>query len=347
MPDSITIPSFCLEINQQRLSNEMAAAVEEIKLEEELNVPAMLTIKLNAFDNEKGKWQWLDLQAVKPGDEIKVGLGMTAVEWLMAGDVISVNADLKEYAAVEIRVYDRLHRLRFGSKQRSFTDITDSDLASQFAGEANLTAEVTATKTKHAYLLQNNQSNYQFLLQRARRIGYELLANEKKLIFRPVPAKQKPEVTLEMDKNLESFKTEMKAPTKGSKVEVRGWDIMTKDIISAKADGNSFEKMNPGKKSGHELVKDFGSTEISIFDHQLSDAAEAEVVAKAYYRSFLVDFINGEGQCGGDPKVRAGKTVEIKGTNNFDGIYYIVSTVHTLRREECYITTFKVKGTEI
>jgi len=44
----------------------------------------------------------------------------------------------KGISAIEIRGYDRLHRLRFGKKRRTFTNMKDSDIISTIAGDWDL-----------------------------------------------------------------------------------------------------------------------------------------------------------------------------------------------------------------
>ena len=62
--------------------------------------------------------------------------------------------------------------------------MTDSQIAKQIASEMGLQADVDSTSQKFDYVFQNNQSNLNFLKQRAKRIDYEVEVAENKLIFK-------------------------------------------------------------------------------------------------------------------------------------------------------------------
>jgi phage protein D len=249
---------------------------------------------------------------------------------------------------MEIRGYDRLHRLRFGTMRRSFKDMKDSDIAASIASEISLTANTEPTGTVHPYIFQNNQSNYEFLIDRAKRIGYEILVNDKTFTFRKSKEDKSPEVTLEYGKELQSFCVQIKTLTEGSKVEVRGWNIKDKEEISSTASKGSEKTKMSGKESGYEMSeKAFLASSVSIVDDVVLDSEDAENIAKAKYNIMLKEFLTGEGECAGNPKIRAGKTIEIKGLGDrLSGTYYVISTVHSIK-QGAYRTTFKVRRTGV
>lgn len=342
------IPNYNIKINGSLMADDLLVAVSEVVVEDEINLPGMFTIKLRTVNFETNEWQGLDLKTIKPGDEIKVAMGMDQAEDLITGEVTALEAVFGEACYLEIRGYDRLHRLRFGAKRRSFKDMKDSDIASSIAGEAGLSAEAEDTGTVQPYLFQNNQSNYEFLLARANRLGYEMLVEDKKFIFRKSQEGKAAALTMEYAMDFRDFTARMKVLTEGSQVEVRGWDVKTKKEISGKAQSGSETSTMSGRDSGFKISKSFNGSETALPYETVVDATEAAAIAKAQYNLLLKEFINGEGSCLGNPQIRAGKNIEIKGIGDrFSGIYYVVSSSHTINREEGYMTKFKVKRTGI
>ena len=61
----------------------------------------------------------------------------------------------------------------------------DSEIANQIAGDWSLTPKIDDTQVSLDYVLQNNQSDFEFLQERARRIGYEMVVTDAELHFRP------------------------------------------------------------------------------------------------------------------------------------------------------------------
>jgi phage protein D len=347
--NEILVPNFKLQVNGTDFSEELLACVEGVSYEDELNLPAMFTIKFNIVDAEKGAWRGIDLKTFKPGDLIKISMGADQAVEMMVGEITALDVTFGSFSYLELRGYNRLHKLRFGAKRRSFKDMKDSDIASSIASEAGLSPNADDSGTIHPYLFQNNQSNYEFLLERARRIDYEILVEDKNLIFRKSAAGKAPQLTLEYGVDLDGLEVQLRTLTEGSEVEVRGWDVKKKEVITATAKSGSETTTMGGKESGLKLSeKAFSASAIAITDAVLTDTAEAEKIAKAKYNLILKEFITAAGSGVGNPLLKAGTNIELKGIGDrFSGAYYIQSSVHSFEPRTGYKTTFKARRTGI
>ncbi len=344
----LNIAGLKLLLNESELSKELLLDVIDLTIEEEINLPSLFAIKFNINDFLKSEHKGINLETFTIGDRIKIFMGIDDHIAIMTGEITSLEFSFEKAPVMEIRGYDRLHRLRFGTMRRSFKNMKDSDIASMIASEINLSPKVEPTGTIYPYIFQNNLSNYEFLLERARRIGYEILNNDKDFIFRKSKENETPEIKMEYGKDFQSFSMHIKALTEGSKVELRGWDIKgKKEITSTVSTGSEVTKM-AGKESGFEMTENvFNSSTVAILDNMVIDRDDAENIAKARYNLILKEFIIGQGKCVGNPEIRAGKTIEIKGLGDrISGVYYIISTVHSLKKG-VYNTSFKVRRTGI
>ncbi|MFQ5587142.1 MAG: phage late control D family protein [Thermodesulfobacteriota bacterium] len=345
----LNIGKFTLLLNGTELTGELISAVEAVTIEDEINLPAMFTISFNIDDFFKGAWRGIDLETFKLGDEIQVMMGMDESEEMLIGEITALEPSFGQRSSMEIRGYDRLHRLRFGTYRRSFKDMKDSDIASTIASEADLSAEVDDTETVHPYVFQNNLSNFEFLTERAGLIDFEMFVDDKTFIFRKSQEDKTAELTLEYGIELESISLNLRTLTEGSEVEVRGWDVMNKEEITSSASAGSEKSVMGGEKTGYKLSETaFGASSIAIVDDVVIDSTAAEKMAKAKYNSMLRKFITGEGTTLGNPAIRAGKTLEIEGLGDrFSGTYYVVSSVHSYNSSDGYMTKFKVRRTGV
>jgi uncharacterized protein len=348
MSDLLDTDHFKFLLNGTELSEELFLAVYEVTVEDELNLPSMFTIKFNIVDFMKADWRGVDLKTFKIGDTVKISMGISNSVDMMTGEITSLDYTFGDSSYMDIRGYDRLHRLRFGTKRRSFKDMKDSEIASSIASEISLTTNTEDTGTIHPYVFQNNQSNYEFLIDRTKRVGYEILVNDRTFIFRKSKEDKSPEITLEYGKELQSFYVQIKALTEGSKVEVRGWNVKNKEEITSTASKGSEKTKMSGKESGYGVSEGaFLVSSVSIVDDVVLDSKDAEDIAKAKYNNMLKEFLTGEGECEGNPNIRAGKTIEIKGLGDrLSGTYYVISTVHSIK-QGAYMTTFKVRRTGV
>jgi len=338
---------FKLFHNGSAISDELLSAIEKVVVEDEINLPSMFVIDFNIVDFENGSWRGIDLEQFKLGDEIKVLMGMDETTEMLVGEIASLEPTFGSRSTMQIRGFDRLHKLRFGTWRRSFKEMKDSDVASTIASDAGLTPDVESTDTTHEYLFQNNLSNFEFLCSRARRINYEMLVKDKTFTFRKSKEDKAPELTLTLFSELDQFSARLKTITQGSKIEVRGWDVKKKEEITASAEAGSENSKMDGNESGYELSESaFGASETAIVGSVVVDSADAENQAKARYNTLLKSFLSGEGEGPGNALIRAGITVEIKGVGErFSGTYYVTSSVHSFGFDSGYTSKFRVKRT--
>lgn len=344
-----SVANYKIKLNGTDFSNELISAVEGVTVEDEINLPAMFSIKLNMVDSKSGKWRGIDLKAFKPGDKIDLSMGLDKVEPMLSGEITSLELNLASHSILEIRGYDLLHKLRMGTRNKVYTKKKDSEIASEIAKEHGLSAQADDTKTVYPYVFQNNVSNYEFLLKRAAYLDYEVYVEDKKLFFvksRAAKAAALPDLTYRKD--FEELTLELRTLTRGSSVMIRGWDVKEKKEVEATAKkGDEVTKMD-GKESGFDISsKAFKESPVAAWVENLIDLSEAQNAAKAAYNSLLKEFITGQGKCYGNPLLRAGKSVKLLGMDErFSGSYYIVSTIHNVDKSG-YMTIFKVKRTGI
>ena len=339
-----TVPIFKITVDGNEISADAMASIESVMFEEELNTASMFVFKLATSDFEKGAWRYVDLEDFRLGSEVKLYMGMDDLVLMIVGEIISLKPHFSEgFSTIEIRGYDRLHRLRFGRKSRTFMDTKDSDIASTIAGDWGLSVKAENTETVHSHIYQNNRSDLEFILQRAKRIRYEVSVDDKTLHFRSPKEGDSVSMTLEYRVDLEDFSVELSAGYEGDEVVVQGWDFMKKKQISAMAKGGNEVSMMNAKDTGTDMTRSaFGSSSSYIVDEQLVDVSDAEKLAVARYNSHLVESVTGDGKCAGIPELRAGNTIEIKGIDRFSGTYYVTSTYHTIDRNG-YYTSFNVR----
>ena len=79
-----------------------------------------------------------------------------------------------------------------------------------------------------------------------------------------------------------------------------------------------------------------------VSDAFVSTQAEADRLAQALMKQRLDRLFTASGELLGDPRVRAGKSIEIRGVGRFDGRYYMTSVTHTLG-DAGYQTSFDAR----
>ncbi|MCR9140771.1 MAG: hypothetical protein NXI24_00760 [bacterium] len=364
--NSLSVAAVDVKIDGRTQSAADASALKELLVEDCINRPTMFCVKYMIY-RERRKSAGLDgagavridkvdddiFEQFSLGAEIEVQLGINETVRMMTGRVAALEPDYDPAnPCLAVRGYDGMFDLRFGTKSRSFTDIKDSTIAQQLAAEAGLGADITDTRTIHPYLFQNNQSNYDFLCERAERLDYELLIEDDRVLrFGPPREAQEPEAELDfaIGGEIKQFYPRMKTLTRDSEIELRGWDVNRKQLIQARARrGDELVIPRGGQRSGFDYSVDgFRDSASTIIDEPLIDDSDAQNLAQARYRRSLRGFITGEGVAKGDPRIRAGRTVRITSIGSkFSGVYYVVSSRHHFTSQG-YETSFKVRRPNI
>lgn len=340
----VNVPNFKIEVDGKEIPPEIMYTVDTVGFEQEINTASMFFFRLALNDIDKGNFRYLDLEEFELGSEVKLYMGMDNVEPMIVGEITSLEPSFGDgLSAIEIRGFDRLHRFRFGKKRRTFADMKDSDIVSAIAGDLGLSCDAEDTGTVYPIIYQNNQSDFEFILERARRIRYEVRVENKKLFFLKARENDSVSLILEYRVNLDEFSCKLSARYEGNEVVVQGWDYMKKDLITAKAgEGKEVSNMSAQETGTSMTSSAFGAASSTVLGENIIDTSDAEKLAIARFNMFLTESVTGEGKCAGIPELRAGKTIEIKGIGRFSGIYYVTSTSH-ITDNEGYNTSFRVR----
>ena len=342
------VPVFDIIINGQTLFADAHPYIGSVLVDDSIALPSMFALEIFSSDEVEDVNQWIDDDLFSVGNvlEVKLGYG-DELETLIIGEITGLEPDFisNRLPVLTVRGYDRRYRLQKGRKTRTFIQQKDSDIAARIASEAGLSAEATDTSVTHDYIIQTNQTDLEFLQERARRIQYETVVYDKKLIFRPVQNDKSAILTLTMDDQLLEFRPRLSMARQASDVSVRGWDPKTKQVIvgTARA-GDETSKMG-GKKSGSKMTQAAFGTSVDVLSAQpVMTQAEADQIATALLNRNSLLLIEGEGLCFGRTDLRAGKVIRIDGLGKrFSGQYYVTDAVHHYNVQDGYRTQFQVR----
>lgn len=344
MPQESLLSQFYVKIDGADAPEEVMNGLIEVTVEDSIHLPDMFIIRLH----DRGL-RWVDSQTFAEGKEVEISAapreGGRATN-LITGEITAVEPDFGPDAAPTLTIwgYDRSHRLHRGRHSRSFLQMTDSDIANRIAQEEGLRAQVDATRGVHEYVLQNNQTNMEFLHDRAAAIGYELVVEERTLHFRE-PADEEG-VVLEWGGNLRSFRPRLTTTQQVSEVMVRGWDPERKqEIIGRATEGRGAPSIGEDRSGSQIAGQAFqqGTRQV-VVDHPVTSQAQADALAQAVFDDVASAFVTAKGLAFGEPRLKAGKLVTVRNIGDrFSGRYYVTASTHSYRTEE-YTTSFSVTG---
>ncbi len=350
-------PAFEVAVNAIKLAPAVAARVTSIVVTHE---PDSLDHFTLAVANEFPALPFTHgdhATLFREGNAVTIKLGyVDALTQVFDGKVTRVRARFGDQtmSTVTIEGHTRLHRLRTATSTRTYQQVSDGDIVRRIARENGLQAAVDPTPTTHEYVVQVNQTDFDFLLERARRIRFELLVEGRKLIFRK-PADGKPKSCTLLWGDTQRLSTAAKtfaltqlevtldATTPVAALTVHGMHPTKRAPIVGRGAGG--DEVDRNGSTGASVARTaFGrAAEAAVVDLPVASQAEADEIAKALFNERTLRLVGGSGACVGAPAVRAGAVVEIGGIGpRFSGGYYVTQSTHELAGNG-YTTRFSVR----
>lgn len=232
----------------------------------------------------------VDDAGLKIGAVVEISAGPAESESttsLIKGEVTSIEAICQEGLIFSVvRGYERAHRLQRAKRTKTYLNMKDSEIAAQVAENAGLTTgTIDETSVAHDHVAQVAQTDWDFLQQRAREIGYETGVVGGEFFFRKASGRKDTGGglggavaavasaaasalglgggKLTFKDNLRTFLPRLSAANITPDVEVRVWDPKDARVAVAKVDAAtgtaSIKDQEPAK-----LAKSFTDEFISL-----------------------------------------------------------------------------------
>jgi phage protein D len=355
-----------VQINNADAPDELIKDIMQISIEESLHLPSMFMMVVhNAYRPSRPEdqpWQQPYIEQLKIGNKISIGFVSSTTtafpepkqDYLIIGaeiTAIDVNFTNGAEAHIVVRGYDIAHRLHRGRYNRSFLSQTDSDIVRKIASEVGIQlGQVDDSGEPHDYVFQENQTNMEFLRERAARIGFELFVQDSQLNFRKPQTPQNNDslTNLQWLKDISSFSTRVTSAEQVSTVEVRSWDYSQKRLISPTASSEQVITSNNYGKGSSTSNKFQVTPKMTVVDRPVFKLKHAEAMAQALCNELGGEFVYADARAEGNPTIRPGRVISLNddgsgGMGPYNGQYYVTETRH-FYQERVYTTFFSVRG---
>lgn len=300
-----------------------------------------------------------------PGQEIELSMGYLtpkgtvlrpedqALRLMLAGYITSLAPSFPGGSAPTLKVAGQnvLRKLSRRQETHHYEGKTDSEIAEAVGRRGNLrignvqVRVVTDDKAKadeesSEHVLQDNQYDILFLLQRARRNGYDVLLKWKDeatrskpfLYFGPSTGGERPSYLLEWGKSLVSFQPTLSTTRQVSRVTVRGWDPIQKAPIRVTVKRSELRVRSLADRDRLKRVEaGIGDREEIVVDRPVHTRQEARRYAIDRLTRIAWDTVTAHGSTVGIPDVRAGSFIKVEQLGRtFSGRYYVTASSHSI-----------------
>jgi phage protein D/phage baseplate assembly protein gpV len=327
------VPLYEFLVDGQAIKQELADRVHEIKVEDSVGLPNVCTVQMG-FPRPPTATapHEIDKQPFKIGSKLVVKLGAREsrrAATIFDGEVLTLEPEFGAGGVrLQVRAYDRTHRLHRSRHTKTWQNKTASDIIKEILQEHELNADCAASGAPFKFMQQSNETDWDFIWRLAERIGFELLVEGSMVKCRKPGTGEKVELT--WSDPLHTFQPRVTAVQQVDAVTLAAFDPATKQTFeSNKTAPNQIASIGVKRD---DVKKPFGEHTTHIATAPVQSQAEGDDLAQSMLDAVANSYIAAEGAMFGDPRVRAGATIDVKGVGKqFSGTYRVQSSVHVLR----------------
>ncbi|AKJ07346.1 phage baseplate assembly protein V [Archangium gephyra] len=324
------LPELRVEVDGVPMAPEELRALESVRVQQHLSLPAQCEL---TFTDPRGA---LATRGLPPGTALRISVAARR-EPLFVGEVTAV-----EYVhgasgtrQVRVRSYDLLHRLRKRQPVRVHAQVTPRDLARELVSDLGLSVEASEPGPLSHHLIQHGQSDLEFLVEQTERCGLWLVLAEGVLRVLSLDGHGDP-VPLVMGESLLEASVEVNGDPACRSVSSAGWNALQGQVYTASPSGGRVgrrvEASVPPERVG-------GSGERALVNENAEDTAHAEALARAELDHRLAREVVLTGVAEGDPRLRPGTRVDVRGVVPVvAGQYVLTSVTHTLEAQHGFLS---------
>jgi phage protein D/phage baseplate assembly protein gpV len=329
------LPGVKVEIDGRPIAQSESQSLSEVHVRRRLSAPAQC--ELVFFDLTE------HASAMTPGASLRV---FVSDQELFNGQVTALEYVHGPEAGRELRVraYDALHLLGRRQPVRARVQFTLASLANEIVADTGLSVEAVsaAYKTEWKRVIQHRQSDLELLVEIAERCGLYFAAHGSSLqIFSMEGVEESMKgfgqaVPLVLGDSLFEARIEINGARACGEVSAKGWDPWHAEARSGKA-GRA--------RSGREVKAEAapnrmgGSGERTLTDVAAQDDRQAEALAQAELDLWAAREVMLWGVAEGDPRLRPGAPVDVRGVaESLAGRYTLTTVNHTIDSRRGFIS---------
>lgn len=361
LPADYYVPDYFIKVKDRELDLETKGDILDLKVTLVKDDIGSFQLTINNWDDKRLAFKYSDTKVFDLGNEVQVKLGYVGnLVPVINGIVTSLAPQFPESGSPTLAVgcHDKMVKLKRRKpkegEQKKFVDMRDWEIAQAIAQRNGLDFNATQDGPQHELVIQKNQDDALFLMERAKRIGFDCFietnpeTGKDALHFvRPTHGDGRPidVYQFEWGRSLRSFSPTLTAVDQVGKVTVRGWDPRTKQPISYTATKDDLPELSSGGASGPGTAETaMNDKQDIVVDRPVQSKEEAQKLAISLLTERANQFNTGSGEIIGLADLRPGNKVELASLGKrFSGTYEVTQVEHTLGNSG-FTTRFDVKS---
>lgn len=390
LPADTYAPCFEVALDGSEIAGQMRGCVLDIQVVRELDKTGTFSLALSNWDELNLRLRFDDPKHFAPGQLVEVRLGYTSQPRppvVAKGQVTTIQPDFPSSGppTLQVSCQDRTAQMKArkprADEVKKYLGLADWQIAQKVAERHGLELVAEKEGVVHPLVMQKNQDDVAFLLERAKGVDRECYVApdpksgvEQLYFVSPADGRAgstarrprtfdlwyavlargarsgRPELgeasTTSPAPSLISFRPTLTLSGQVAKVTVRGWDPRTKKAIVGSATQADLQAEHDAGRSGPAAAaQEMGEREEVIVDRPVSSEQEARALAVSVLRGKSYEFVTCAGQLAGLPDLVPSDSLRIGGVGGrFGGTYYTTKVTHSFNSSG-FFTSFEARRT--
>jgi len=355
------VPTFELKLAGRAPGQDVVRDVLSVSYKDSVADIDSFEITINNWDAGTREFKYSDLKIFDPGERVELAMGYRgALRTMIKGEITSLRPSFPAGGGSTLAVsgLNVLHRLRSKQESHTYVNKTDSQIAQEIQDrlKIQIKAPNASDEPVFKFLIQDNAYDIIFLMERARRIGYDIFVKEGDgsassdtvLEYARSTSVHNPTYRLTYGKSLIEFSPELTTANQVGQVTVRGWDNVQKKPIVYTAKRDELATKGVGTRGGQDKINKSVEHKAEIIATKpVESDAEARKLAIEIFEGIAKDMVKATGSVPGLPDIRSGTVLQIDGVGDrFSGRYFVISTTHAIG-DSGYTTQFECRREEL
>lgn len=361
-------PNFKVIVEGHELDATTHGDILDLKVTMDTENLTSFDLTVNNWDDKSFDFKYSDTTTFDIGALVHIQMGYAnELRYMVSGIVQTLTPRFPESGPPTLSVSGLEKRVKLRDRKpvqgeiKKFVDKADWEIAEIIAQRNGLEPRVTKQGEKHALVVQKNQDDLTFLMERAKRIDFDFFVRvdpdtgrDQLYFVSPTDnrdARRSHVYVFEWGKNLINYSSQLTLNKQVGNVTVRGWDPAAKKQISYTAKPSDLPQSGGGTNGAKAAEKLLANRQDIVVDQPVITPQEARDLAISQLRERAYQFLTGNGQVIGLPDMRPGDLIELHGLGQrFSGTrekpiqYYVKKVTHSIGGSG-YQTQFEVRST--
>ena len=308
----------------------LAGSLSEVEVRQSLNAPSLAVLTFH------------DPPAQATGS---IAMGVAATlrapdgTQLFTGEITAIRRRIlgTRERSLEVRAYDRLHRLRKRQNLRQMADTGLADFASTVAADLGLSVETVGdAPAARPIVIQHHQSDFDLLTQMANAAGLCFWLDGETLRLVSLGGDGDDEVRLTVGDRILEVTSDISAEPMRKSSQAIGWDLAANEVKTERAGMSGQDSL----EMRLDAVAAFDGLGDRTLVNRLSDASDSlkrlaqADIDRATARGLILDML-----CEGDAALRPARVIRVEGVGpEADGPFVVSRTIHRFDSDSGYTT---------